>query len=849
MPNAVPPAAPASEALEVARYDEMAEPGGALRPHWQAFAQTLSRMSAAEHARRVASAHAAIRDNGVTYNVYDEAGGRARPWQLDIVPLVIGAADWAVIEAAVAQRARLADALLADIYGPQRLIAEGHLPPQLVLGHPQFLRPLVDTRPPGGVHVHLWSADIARAPDGSWVVLSARADAPGGIGYALENRIVVSQTFPDLFRDMQVERLAAFFNAHREHVLGLADGTGRAVLLTPGAYNEAYFEHAYLAHYLGLSLVEGQDLVVRDGQVFLKTLAGLERVAVIFRRLDSDFCDPLEFRAESALGVPGLAEAARAGGVVLANALGGGVIESPALGAFLPNAAQALLGETLAIPDIATVWCGTAWGRAEALERLGQGVLRNAFDARPLFSRHSSARLGREMSASDVAQLTARLADRGGSWVVQDIAPLGLAPVLDNGALARRPVSLRVFAAWTPDGYKVMPGALTRVAPDETIRALSMQSGAATKDTWVLAGGPVGTFSLLRREGEPLAIRHAGEDAPSRAMDNLFWLGRYAERAEDLVRVLRAVVLRLGDDPGLTASASVGELARRLLLPLGQVSANAVDAAAAGDDARLSTELRAAIFDPEPPHGLQRLLAGVLRTAWAVRDRLSLDTWRTIHALTSADPTSDLRAPLDPAGARSYLDALVRRAAALAGLSAENMTRGSNWLFVDLGRRIERATHAGWLVRQTLGFQDEREVASLQLALEIADSSMTYRSRYFNVFQLPPALDLLLLDDTNPRSLAFQVEAAMQHVGKLPRSTPAQQRGVPAAVAGEAWRAVLAADPFALAHSDDSGRRPALLALIAAVDDAMTRLSDAVADAYFQHAVRRRADVARRETS
>ena len=840
--TALPPASSdrAAQALEVARYDEMADAGGAVRPHWQSVAQALSHMGGAEYARRVASARAVIRDNGVTYNVYDEAGGHARPWQLDIVPLVIGAADWAVIEAAVAQRARLADALLRDIYGPQRLIAEGHLPAHLVLGHPQFLRPLVGAVPPGGVHVHLWSADIARAPDGSWVVLSARADAPGGIGYALENRIVVSQVFPGLFRDLQVERLAEFFRAHREHVLGLG-APGRAVLLTPGAYNEAYFEHAYLAHYLGLALVEGQDLVVRDGQVFLKTLAGLERVAVIFRRLDSDFCDPLEFRADSALGVPGLAEAARAGGVVLANALGGSVIESPAFGAFLPNAAQALLGETLAIPDIASVWCGTEWGRKEGLARLGSGVLRGAFDARPLFSRGSSARLGREMTQDDVAAAAARLAERGNTYVVQDIAPLGLAPVLDDGTVARRPVSLRVFAAWTPDGYTVMPGGLARVAHDETIRALSMQSGAATKDTWVLSRGPVGTFSLLRPTGDPLTIRHAGDDAPSRAMDNLFWLGRYAERAEDLVRVLRAVVQRL------TASDSVGDPARRLLLPLGQASPLAVDDAVRGDGARLSAELRAAVFDPEQPHGLQRLLASVQRTAWAVRDRLSHDTWRTIHALTVADHDADLTAPFDPAGARSYLDTLVRRAAALAGLSAENMTRGSNWLFVDLGRRIERATHAGWLVRQTLAFQDEHEIDALQLALEIADSSMTYRSRYLNVFQLPPALDLLLLDDTNPRALAFQVEAAARHVAELPKSTPAQQRGLAAAVADEARALIRAADAHALEAADATGRRAALLALIAATEDAMTRLSDAVADAYFQHAARRRADVARRE--
>ena len=265
----------AKKPAAVARYDEMADTDGALRPQWQRVVRAFEQMTPEEYSSRLASMRAMVRDNGVTYNVYDEAGGRARPWELDPVPFVIGAADWKIIEAGVAQRARLADLMLRDIYGPQDLIKSGDLPPHLVFGHPQFLRPLMGVKPPGGVHVHLYSADLARMPDGSWMVLSARADAPSGIGYALENRIVISKTFPDLFRDMQVERLASFFQRYREHVLDLAEAKkGRAVLLTPGPYNEAYFEHAYIAHYLGLSLVEGQDLVVRDGQVLLKTLAG-----------------------------------------------------------------------------------------------------------------------------------------------------------------------------------------------------------------------------------------------------------------------------------------------------------------------------------------------------------------------------------------------------------------------------------------------------------------------------------------------------------------------------------------------------------------------------------------------
>jgi uncharacterized circularly permuted ATP-grasp superfamily protein/uncharacterized alpha-E superfamily protein len=835
-----------SQSSAPSRYDEM-RVAEVVQPHWRRLIESLAHMPPQDYARRLASAQSMIRENGVTYNVYDDAAGKARPWQLDIVPFVLGAEDWKAIEAAVIQRAHLANAILADVYGPQRLIAEGHMPPHLVLGHPQFLRPLMGARPKSGVHVHLYSVDLARTPDGSWMVLSSRTDVPSGLGYALENRIVVSQSFPDLFAEMHVQRLAAFFHAYREAVQNLS-GEGRAVLLTPGPYNESYFEHAYLSHYLGLSLVEGQDLAVRDGQVFLKTLAGLERVSAIFRRLDSDYCDPLEFRADSALGVPGLVEAARAGGVVLANALGGGVVESPAMDAYLPNASRALFGEELLIPDIPTVWCGTEWGRKEALARLDRVVVRDAFDARPLFSRRSSAKLGSEMMA-DVARFAERLERRGATFVVQDQAPLGLAPVYDNGRLGMRPMSLRVFAAWTPSGYVVMPGGLARIASGETARALSMQSGAASKDVWVLADGPVDNFTLLRGS-DPVAIRRMGDEAPSRAMDNLFWLGRYAERTENLVRVLRAVVLRLGDDMGMTQAAGAAELSRRLLVPFAQASEEAVEEAAGGDDARLAGELQGAIFGNDP-QGLRRLLQRVEQSAWAVRDRLSLDTWRTITALTTPDNPPPEAPPaedeeFDAAGARSHLDTLVRRTAALSGLSAEDMTRGANWLFLDLGRRVERASHVAWLVRQTLSLQEERDAAQIHLALEIADSAMTYRYRYLNRFQMAPVLDLLLFDESNPRAAAFQLSRIAHHVERLPKATLVQRREFPKSIVLEARDVLAGSDPVLLAQADATGKRQSLTSLCEAVDEAMNRFSDATADAYFQHAARRRAGAARK---
>ena len=822
------------------RYDEMLDRNGAVRPHWQQLATAFAGMAPDEYRQRLASAMRMVSENGVTYNVYDEASGLGRQWQLDIAPFIVSARDWTAIEAAVTQRARLADALLRDIYGDGRLVRDGIIPAHLVLGHPQYLRALAGVRPPQDVHVHLYSVDLARASDGSWTVLASRADAPSGLGYALENRVVVSQTFPELFAELGVQRLASFFRHFREGVAGLAPGSGSAVLLTPGPYNEAYFEHAYLARYLGLELVEGDDLSVRNGNVYVRTLGGLARVSTIFRRLDSNFADPLELRADSELGVPGLVDVVRSGNVVIANALGGGVIESPGFDAYLPGAARALFGEDLLVPDMTTVWCGTAWGRAEGLARVRDGVIRNAFDAAPLFSRGSSARLGSDLSPAELDAFAGDVERHGASIVVHEIVPPGVAPTFERGSFASRPMSLRVFAAWTPGGYVVMPGGLARIAADDTVRALSMQSGAASKDVWALASGPVDTFSLLRPTTARLEIRRSGNEAPSRAMDNLLWLARYAERTENLIRVLRAVVLRLAGDTGFSATMNAVELAQRLLIPLKHVSDAAIDAAAGGDDEQLRDETAAVIFGQEPG-ALQRLLRRVARTAWAARDRLSPDTWRAIYALTTWDSRYEPAGTFDGTGAQAYLDALIRRSAALSGLAAENMTRGNNWLFFDLGRRLERTFSMCRLVRHTLGTTGDRENAAIQLALEIADSAMTYSYRYRNAYQAAPTIDLLLLDASNQRAVAFQVEGIVRHTVDLPMITEVQQRGRARALAEGMHRHLAEADAFALAETRSAGRRNALIELLDNIETTTTRIADAVGDAYLQHLPRFRA--------
>jgi uncharacterized alpha-E superfamily protein len=584
--------------------------------------------------------------------------------------------------------------------------------------------------------------------------------------------------------------------------------------------------------------VQGEDLAARDGQVFLKTLTGLERVSAIFRRVDSDFCDPLELRGDSQLGVPGLAEAVRAGGVVLANALGSGIVESPALDAYLPNIARVLLDQELKIPDIDTVWCGTEWGRKEALERLPRAILRDAFDARPLFSRRSSARLGEEMSAEERARAAEYIARRGETMVVQEVSPLGLAPTFENGHFGAKPVSLRVFAAWTPNGWMVMPGGLTRVAADDTASALSMQSGASSKDAWVLSSTPVDRFSLLAGSGKTLEIKRHGEAAPSRAMDNLFWLGRYAERSEAFVRILRAVATRASDEPQPAL-----DIARKLLLPFAQAGETLPDDKGITEQDELLKELQLLIYSRRHARGLQRLLGRVEQTAWSVRDRLSLDTWRTIHALTDNEGLPDETRAFDLTQTRFYLDALVRRQAALSGLAAENMTRGPNFLFLELGRRIERASHLAWAVRQVVGEADAREIDHMRILLEIADSAMTYRSRYLNLVQIVPFVDLLLLDETNPRSAAFQLAMIERHLKELPRITQGQKSDVPGAIAYEMRKVIATAHPARLAFCLQ-GARVGLIELADSLGNECALLSDALADAYFQHASRHRTGAA-----
>ncbi|NMY43642.1 circularly permuted type 2 ATP-grasp protein [Pseudomonas sp. WS 5013] len=740
-----------------AAYHELLDAQGQVRPHWRRLLDQLQRSTPAQLQQRQATLARQIQENGVTYNVYADPDGADRPWELDLLPNLIPAEEWQQIAAGVAQRAGLLDAVLADLYGPQQLLAEGLLPSELVFGHDNFLWPCQGIQPPGGTFLHLYAVDLVRAPDGRWWVTADRTQAPSGAGYALENRQILSRAFPELYRDLRVQYLAGFFRTLQDTLARQApvDGgeTPLVVLLTPGRFNESYFEHLYLARQLGYPLVEGSDLTVRDAKLYLKTLAGLRRVHAVLRRLDDDYCDPLELRTDSALGVPGLLEAVRQGNVLVANALGSGVLESPGLPGFLPAIAEKLLGEELLLPSIASWWCGEAPVLDEALDKLDELLVRPSFPSQsfaPVFAR--------DLDEAQRSALAERIRSRPYAYVAQARAQLSQAPVWQagEGGLAPRAIGMRVFAVASAEGYRVLPGGLTRVAEDADAEVVSMQRGGASKDTWVLgerhSGGepwqwlrPLGVADLVR--SDPYL--------PSRVVENLFWFGRYGERCEDGARLLRILLQRYVDDDddpqALQAALALGE--NLGLLP----------GAASGS---LQERLHQALFGADWPSSLRANLQRLQWAAGSVRGKLSQANWQALVELQREAQALEGQ-PADFGELLDFLDCLLMSLAALSGFALDDMTRDDGWRFLMLGRCIERLQFLCESVAGLLRSHAAQDQSALEWLLELGNSIITYRTRYLAAPQLIPVLDLLLLDEQNPHAVLFQLRQLLRSLGRL----------------------------------------------------------------------------------
>jgi uncharacterized circularly permuted ATP-grasp superfamily protein/uncharacterized alpha-E superfamily protein len=806
-------------------YNELALDGVTPRAHWAPFLNSLQDIGSEELARRWERAERRIRENGVTYNIYSDPLGKNRPWALDPVPLLVSPEEWRFIEAGITQRAELLNLVLQDVYGERRLISNGDLPALLVFANPAFLRPLTGIGVPQSSWLHLLAIDLARSPDGQWWVLADRTQAPSGSGYALENRMIVSDVLPDVFRVSNVKRLAPFFRAQRDALLALARSDDpRVVLLTPGPFNETYFEHSYLARYLGFPLVEGADLTVRDGKVFLKTVEGLRPVDVILRRVDDSFCDPLELRGESFLGVAGLVEAIHAGNVTVANALGSGVIETAAIMPFLPGLARKLLGEALRLPSVATWWCGQDNALKWVLDHLNHVVVKPAFPQRgmePIF--------GADLPNAETRKISERLRAKPYDYVAQEQVALSTAPVWDHGHLYSRSLVLRTFVLNTGNGWIAMPGGLVRVAGVDG-PVVSMQKGGHSKDAWVLWDGPVDTFSMLPPRHQPVELRRGSTDLPSRAADNLFWLGRYAERSESIARLLRCMMTRVRRVGGPELSC----LFRLHACFNSQHDTLPEDRLATAPD--LEKELISVMSDTGRPGSLVSTLAELQRVGGYLRERLSTDMFRLVGQLADSAGVEEYMPFVEYSG---VLNGCLDLLSALSGMERENITRGTGWLFMSLGRRLERAMYSVRQLRELTKPFDEESWPLLEYLLEVADSSMTFRSRYFTTLQPVPVLDVLMADGTNPRSLDFQLSHLADLYRRLPRHVPGDLDAIEHAAA-LLHNLDLAALDYPLPGTDrpvaNHEARDQLERSLGYLQDLLPSWADNVSSTYFGHA-------------
>ncbi|HEY3442465.1 MAG TPA: circularly permuted type 2 ATP-grasp protein [Paludibaculum sp.] len=815
-------------------WDEAMRPTGFPRRHWRQLSVAVGRMGPRQLAHHWETGQQLIQANGITYNVYGDPQGKERPWPMDPIPLVIGRDEWAMLERAIVQRATLLNTVLADLYGPRHLIHDRRLPPELLYANPHFLRPCTDIAPPGGVHLHAYAADIARSPDGQWWVINDRTQAPSGMGYALENRLVSARTLPNVFSQCQVRQLARFFQAGRDALLGLAPSsrsTPRVVLLTPGPHNETYFEHSFLARHYGFPLVEGADLTVRDNRVYLKTLSGLEPVDLILRRQDDSYCDPLELRGDSVLGVPGLVQAVRSGTVAIANALGSGLLETPAHLAFLPGLCRHMLGEELLMPSVATWWCGHAEARQYVIEHLDQVVVKPTF---PRFGQHPE--FGATLDATGRADLIRRIQAHPDQYLAQEQVALSTAPHWTADGLAPRHIVVRVFAAWDGQSYTALPGGLTRVSTAPSSLVVSMQMGGGSKDTWVLGTPEDSTPApTLRPARLPAAASRTMSDLPSRVADNLFWMGRYAERVESIARLVRVLLPALSGEADFGHAASL-ETAVHLMIRLRYLPKEVLRNSIAEQRRQMARLLRELAFDQSQTAGAGWNLKQLRRVAWQIKEKLSADTWRVLQQLeTGFTRTAPAIADQRFVAEMLLLGQAIVTLSAFSGLLMENTTRGHGWRFLDIGRRLERGLQSTELLRCGLAAAPVEAEPYLEMLLRIADSSITYRSRYLTTPRADLTLDLLLGDEANPRSVGFQVATLCDHIEKLPQRDTQDRHSLEQRLSLKLLSTVRLARIDTLANPDAKGRRDELDRLLSGIKLDFRDLSEALTARYLSH--------------
>jgi uncharacterized circularly permuted ATP-grasp superfamily protein/uncharacterized alpha-E superfamily protein len=759
-------------------YNELFSDENNIRPDWQTFFSSFHQIGYKELQNRTVDILRLLKENGVAYNIYNDPSGQTRPWELDPIPQLITSNEWETINAGLIQRAELFDLLLKDIYGPQTLIKNGIIPQELVYLHPGFIRSCVNIKLAGPQHLVLYAADMARGHDGRIWIISDRTQAPSGSGYALENRFAMSSVLPELFSNLNVKRVSPYFDSLQQALTNMAPhntDNPRVVILTPGPDNETYFEHSYLAAYLGLTLVQGNDLMVKDNYVWLKTIEGLEKVDVILRRLDDAYCDPLELKSDSLLGVPGLVQVVRKGNVAIANPLGSSIVENTGLVPFLPGIAKHFFGKELIMPTIATWWCGQPKEMDYVIANLKTLVVRKIFRN---IAGTRSAIDGASLSATKAEELIRQLKANPNLYTGQEKINFSSTPSWLNGKIEVGHSLFRSFLVSHNNSYIAMPGGLTRSSSGENSFIISNQSGGISKDTWVISADD--------EQEQPVSMQLATDglhhkvhkrSLPSHTAENLFWVGRYTERVINNVRLQRTVMQRmLQSTKTFTADSAGSETI--LLRSLTECTFTFPGFLEDSDPvkrrdiyARPWTELTDVLYNEKRTGSLSHNISVLKKAVYNVRNFWALDTWRVLRQMEEKWDKAKEDEHADHLRMISTIDALNTSMFAFLGMNRESVRREQGWNILDLGRKLEQSLYIITLLKSVFQTKQEEQVEYdlLESVMTASQSLITYRYTYRDHLQLPLVLELLMLDNNYPKSLAYLVKKIKRYISVLPK--------------------------------------------------------------------------------
>lgn len=816
-----------------------------LSPEWDALFSSLHNLGGSTIDERASSMVRILKENGVAYNIYNDSTGKTRPWELDAIPQIISSGEWKTISKGLVQRAKLFSLMLQDIYGPQNLLKNRIIPQELIYKHPGFLRNCVNLNLSEDKYLTLYAADLARGNDGRLWIITDRTQAPSGYGYALENRSVMNSVLPELFSNQHVCRLSPFFDDLQQALFQLAPGANnqpKIVILSPGPENETYFEHSYLSLHLGITLVQGNDLMIKDNFVWLKTIEGLEKVDVILRRMDDSYCDPLELRSESLLGVPGLLQVVRKGNVAIANALGSSIIENAGLIPFLHNAAKYLLNEDLIIPSIATWWCGQKKEMDYVINNLSNLVIRRIFRR----SRGNRSTIdGASLSETQKQQLISKIKANPGLYTGQEKINVSSSPSWVDGKIQTGHSLIRSFLVRKDDSYIAMPGGLTRSSLDKKSFIISNQCGGASKDTWVIAEDTdtvqPSKLQLKYTDDLPAFERNS---LPSQTAENLFWAGRYTERVINQARLLKTVMQYVIQHS--SANDGIYKSTRKLLLKALThctfTYPGFVEIEEAEDETLQDNPwplLIKNLYHETMQGSLNQNLYTFIRSVYNVRSFLSLDTWRTIQHIDAKWGNKKNKAGQDHLILINDIDKLNTSLYAFLGMNRESSRRELEWAILDLGRKFEQALFNIRLLQHFFIKKEnvQIEYELIDVLLEALQSRITYRYTFRDHLQLPLVFELLVFDKNYPKSFSYIIERIKQRIFSMPKISKSIMRLEMEKLISEAQHVINMADgtSLSLCETGEEKNYAQLAELLENLETILLKTHLLFSKTYFRH--------------